>query len=201
MASSIGAGITLAGVAFVAHQTRLMGFTNERIQMNQSSRFGIDRLRADLRMAGAGIGHDESGGYSGLEVGSFQCGGATFTSNNRALHNGKLTISACCWRPADKPPSPASTAAASLSSAPAAASRPAPSSSCAARTVSAPVRCRSTPSSAEAARATSAPAAATTCTGAPIQTTCSPRVQGALDASFFGWHRHRRPAPGDLVRR
>ncbi len=91
VASSIGAGITLAGVAFVAHQTRLMGFTNERIEMNQSSRFGIERLRADLRMAGAGIGYDESGGYSGLEVGSFQRGGATFTSNNRALHNGKLT--------------------------------------------------------------------------------------------------------------
>ena len=46
VASAIGAGITLAGVAFVAHQTRLMGFTNERIEMNQASRFGIERLRA-----------------------------------------------------------------------------------------------------------------------------------------------------------
>ncbi|MFO0723751.1 MAG: prepilin-type N-terminal cleavage/methylation domain-containing protein [Myxococcota bacterium] len=91
VASSVGAVITLAGVAFVSHQTRLMGVTSERIEMNQASRFGLERLRADLRMAGVGIGYDESGGFSGLEFSTFSRGGAQFTSDNRTLNSGVLT--------------------------------------------------------------------------------------------------------------
>ncbi|MFO0725476.1 MAG: prepilin-type N-terminal cleavage/methylation domain-containing protein [Myxococcota bacterium] len=86
--SAIGSIITLAAVAFVSHQTKLMGVTNEHVEMTQAGHFSFDLLRADLRIAGAGIGYNEAGSFAGLEVGSFARGGAQFSSNNRRLSSG-----------------------------------------------------------------------------------------------------------------
>lgn len=85
VASAIGAFITLAAVAFASQQTRLLGLTSEVLDVSQSGRFAIDRLAADLRVAGAGTGYDEGGRFTGLDLGSFTRGGATFESNNRAI--------------------------------------------------------------------------------------------------------------------
>lgn len=87
--TSMGAVITLAAVGFVSQQTRAIGATTELIEVSESSRFGLDRLTADLRMAGVGVGYTEAGTFGGLATGSFQVGTAAFTSNNHTLANGR----------------------------------------------------------------------------------------------------------------
>lgn len=92
VASTLGVILSLAAVAFVAHETQLLGFTHDRIEMSQSARFAIDRLSADLRLAGAAVGYDESGAFAGLELGTIPRGGAVFRSANRpiALESGSF---------------------------------------------------------------------------------------------------------------
>jgi prepilin-type N-terminal cleavage/methylation domain-containing protein len=86
IASALSAIVSLAAVAFIAHQTKLIGATSEVIELGQASRFGLDRLASDLRHAGLGVGYDESGAFRGFERGNFTRGAAAFTSNNRSIN-------------------------------------------------------------------------------------------------------------------
>lgn len=89
--AAVGSFISLAAVSFVVHQTEALGATSELIEISESSRFGLDRLASDLRMAGVGIGYGESGDFAGLATGNFTVGTASFVSDNRTLASGKLT--------------------------------------------------------------------------------------------------------------
>lgn len=77
----IGVTITTAAVAFVRHETRLMGITNDRLGMVQSSRAAMDLLASDLRQAGLGTVSTDTGDFAGLYTGDFALNGANFTSN------------------------------------------------------------------------------------------------------------------------
>ena len=87
LASAIGSVVTMAAVAFTAHQTRQYGVTNEQLEMAQGTRAALDRLKADLRLAGTGIGYRENGEFAGLEIGNFSRGGASFGSHNKLISN------------------------------------------------------------------------------------------------------------------
>ncbi len=89
--TAVGAFITLSAVSFVVHQTQALGATSELIEISEASRFGLDRLAGDLRMAGVGVGYAENGDFAGVATGNFTVGTAAFVSNNRTLASGKLT--------------------------------------------------------------------------------------------------------------
>lgn len=66
--------LTAAAVLFVQHETRLMGISQDRLDMIQGSRVALDIISEDLRKAGAGIGYDEQGNFQGLLLGQFNAG-------------------------------------------------------------------------------------------------------------------------------
>lgn len=49
--------LTSAAVIFASHETKLLGFSTEQIEMQQSARTAIDLLARDLELAGAGVGY------------------------------------------------------------------------------------------------------------------------------------------------
>jgi len=89
--TAIGSGILLTAVAFSSQQMRAVALTEDAIEVSEASRYGLDRLSADVRMAGAGVGSSEAGDFVSLARGTFQVGAATFVANNRVLDNGART--------------------------------------------------------------------------------------------------------------
>jgi prepilin-type N-terminal cleavage/methylation domain-containing protein len=87
--------LTAAAVTFVRHETRLMGISQDRIDMIQGSRAAIDLINDDLRAAGQGIGYTEAGSFGGLLRGTFVAGTQTFNPNGANEPN-----------PAASPPGP-----------------------------------------------------------------------------------------------
>src|SRR5436190_23826782 len=79
--------LTAAAVAFASHETKLLGYSNDQIDLEQSGRAAIDLLSQDIRMAGSGVGTTISpgptnGAYLGLQVGVFGMpGGLQFNDN------------------------------------------------------------------------------------------------------------------------
>lgn len=80
--TAVGSLLTLAAITFASFQTRQLGLTNETLDLSQSARAGIDRLKADLRIAGAGVGYTSAGTFAGLELGTFTRDTATFQTSN-----------------------------------------------------------------------------------------------------------------------
>lgn len=70
--------LTAAAVAFARHETRLMGVSNEQLDLEQSSRSAVDLLASDLRQAGVGIGYDATDTFRGLLLENFDAGGVTW---------------------------------------------------------------------------------------------------------------------------
>lgn len=66
--------LTAAAVLFVQHETRLMGISQDRLDMIQGSRVALDLMSEDLRKAGQGIGYDAQGNFQGLLLGQFNAG-------------------------------------------------------------------------------------------------------------------------------
>lgn len=85
IASGVGGALTLAAVGAASHQTRALGLTNADLELAQASRAGLDRMKVDLRLAGAGVGYLSNGEFAGLQLGSFTRGGASFNSRNNLL--------------------------------------------------------------------------------------------------------------------
>lgn len=73
--------LTAAAVAFAAHETRLMGISQSKLEVSFASRAAIDMLAADLAMAGAGVGHFESGNFAGIRMGPFSIAGCQFNGS------------------------------------------------------------------------------------------------------------------------
>lgn len=82
--------LTAAAVAFASHETRLLGYSNEKLDMEQSSRAAIDLLVSDLKMAGAGVGYCstvigpclQTGQFLGVLQGNFAVpGGLQFNTS------------------------------------------------------------------------------------------------------------------------
>jgi len=63
--------LTAAAVAFAAHETRLMGVSQARLEASSAGRAALDLLADDLAMAGAGVGHFENGDFAGVDLGPF----------------------------------------------------------------------------------------------------------------------------------
>jgi hypothetical protein len=74
--------LTAAAVTFVRHETRLLGISQDRVDMIQGSRAAIDLIANDLRAAGQGIGYDEAGNFQGLLLGNFTAGGLNTWNGN-----------------------------------------------------------------------------------------------------------------------
>jgi hypothetical protein len=74
--------LTTAAVVFARHETRLLGYSNEQVDMQHQSRAAIDTLTLDLQSAGGGVGYAANGNYLGLRMGPFTVpGGAGFNQN------------------------------------------------------------------------------------------------------------------------
>src|SRR5574339_630921 len=72
--------LTAAAVTFVRHETRLMGVSQDRIDMLQGGRAAIDLIGLDVQQAGQGIGYDEAGNFQGLLLGPFTAGSQNWNS-------------------------------------------------------------------------------------------------------------------------
>lgn len=86
VAVGISSFLVAAALMLVRHEVRLLGLSDQTLQLTQSTRLALNLLSEDLRLAGAGVGYSEGGEFAGIEIGSFTRGGATFQSNNRALN-------------------------------------------------------------------------------------------------------------------
>lgn len=73
--------LTAAAVALARHETRLMGVSNEQLELEQSSRSALDLLAFDLRQAGVGVGYDNADQFHGLLLESFTAGGVTWNDD------------------------------------------------------------------------------------------------------------------------
>lgn len=78
----IGVFLTTAAVGFVRHETRLMGLTQDRLALVQSSRAALDLLSSDLRQAGLGLVRDPAGNFPGFMTGPFTVNGIQFNTGN-----------------------------------------------------------------------------------------------------------------------
>jgi type II secretory pathway pseudopilin PulG len=92
--------LTAAAVVFASHETKLLGYSTEQVDSQQSIRAAIDLLTGDLQSAGTGIGSLPSGEFAGLQIGSFTVpGGLQFNPNgvngaNVTLQPGDLATGA-----------------------------------------------------------------------------------------------------------
>lgn len=68
--------LTVAAMIFASHETKLLGYSTEQVDMQQQARSAIDLLTSDLQMAGAGIGYSPAGVFLGLQTNQFRGGGA-----------------------------------------------------------------------------------------------------------------------------
>ena len=86
--------LTAAAVAFAAHETRLMGVSQARLEASSAGRAALDLLADDLAMAGAGVGHFENGDFAGVDL-----SGATFDEDsicpNGAAPTGETYVLTC----------------------------------------------------------------------------------------------------------
>lgn len=73
----IGLLLTTAAVAFVRSESRLMGVTEDRLDMVQASRVALKLISSDLRSAGLGT-RPEAGEFRGLLMVPFALDGVTF---------------------------------------------------------------------------------------------------------------------------
>jgi hypothetical protein len=83
----IGVFLTAAAVAFATHETRLMGVSQDQLDLSQSGRAALDLLARDLSSAGAGVGYGLNGaaaGFAGLLQGPFQVDGVSFNTTGAA---------------------------------------------------------------------------------------------------------------------
>ncbi len=101
---AIAVFLTAAAVTFASHETRLLGISNDRIEMMQSSRAALDLLASEIRQAGIGVGYERSGDFIGtagnasngaLMLGQatnadFTIGGTAFGARTIALEAGTL---------------------------------------------------------------------------------------------------------------
>ena len=88
---ALGLFLVAAAVTFTSQQTRWLGFTASRIDVDQSGRLALEILAEDLRHAGLGVGYNGTEEFGGLRLGTFTVpGGASFDSTDRpiALRNG-----------------------------------------------------------------------------------------------------------------
>src|SRR5688500_9341474 len=83
---ALGLFLVAAAVTFTSHQSRWLGFTASRIDVDQSGRTALEILAEDLRHAGLGVGYNGSEEFAGIRLGTFTVpGGATFDSTDRAI--------------------------------------------------------------------------------------------------------------------
>ena len=82
--TAIALFLTAAAVAFVRHETRLMGVSMDKLNMSQTGRAAVTLLADDLRQAGAGVGYQNDGTFGGLLLGNFNAGGVAFNTNGGA---------------------------------------------------------------------------------------------------------------------
>ncbi len=83
----IGVFLTAAAVAFATHETKLMGVSQDQLDLSQSGRAALDLLARDLSSAGAGVGYGINGaaaGFAGLLQGPFQISGVAFNTGGAA---------------------------------------------------------------------------------------------------------------------
>jgi prepilin-type N-terminal cleavage/methylation domain-containing protein len=71
---TIGAIITTAAVAFVRSETRLMGLTDNRLELIQGGRATLDLIAAEVQLAGIGTGLDAGRNFNGIMVSPFTVG-------------------------------------------------------------------------------------------------------------------------------
>ncbi len=78
--AAIAVFLTAAAMAFSSHELKLMGHSNQEIEMQQGARAALDLLVQDLRRAGQGLGYTANGtihnnpvnsAFAGLVTGSF----------------------------------------------------------------------------------------------------------------------------------
>lgn len=77
--------LTAAAVAFAVHETRLMGASQDRLVIAQTTHAALDLMADDIAQAGTGIGYDGAGNFDGLMFGNFNVGGCAYGPNNIAL--------------------------------------------------------------------------------------------------------------------
>ncbi len=91
VATGVGSLLTMTAVGFATNQTQALGVTNDQLELSQAARSALTRLKADLRMAGAGVGYNAAGQFAGLELGEFTRGTAVFDSTNHLIALGRGT--------------------------------------------------------------------------------------------------------------
>ncbi len=87
----IGVFLTAAAVAFATHETRLMGVSQDQLDLSQSGRAALDLLARDLSSAGSGVGYVLNGaaaGFAGLLQGPFEVDGVAFNTNGAVPNAG-----------------------------------------------------------------------------------------------------------------
>jgi hypothetical protein len=82
--ATIALFLTAAAVTFVRHETRLMGVSQDRVDMIQGARAALDLIAEDIRSAGQGIGYDEAGNFQGLTLGAWPVAGPLFNDLGRS---------------------------------------------------------------------------------------------------------------------
>jgi type IV pilus assembly protein PilW len=73
----IGLLLTTAAVAFVRSESKLMGVTEDRLDMVQASRVVMNLVSSDVRSAGLGL-RPQNGEFQGLLTGPFTVGGVPY---------------------------------------------------------------------------------------------------------------------------
>jgi hypothetical protein len=82
--------LTAAAVVFASHETKLLGFSTEEIEMQQSARSALDLLARDIEMAGAGFGYQTAPGgpfFVGLQTHNFRALDDGLQFNNAGFAN------------------------------------------------------------------------------------------------------------------
>lgn len=83
---TIGLFIVAAGFTLISHQTRLLSFADQSIDIDESGRHAIALLAKDMAQSGSGAGYRSDGTFAGLFTNTFAVpGGAAFTSNGQAI--------------------------------------------------------------------------------------------------------------------
>ena len=77
--------LTAAAVAFAVHETRLMGASQDRLVIAQTTHAALDLIAEDVAQAGSGIGYDSAGNFAGLMLGNFTVGACGYGLNTVSL--------------------------------------------------------------------------------------------------------------------
>jgi len=84
VAMLIGSLLTTAAVAFVRSESKLMGVTEDRLEITQASRVVLNLIASDLRSAGLGL-RPTANQFDGLLTGAFNVGPVAFGPGNIQL--------------------------------------------------------------------------------------------------------------------